>query len=59
MDIVRIGLDLAKTVFQVHGVGSDDHTLLRKTLSRDATHGISSMRKTMGAVEDVARVVAV
>ncbi len=36
MDIVRIGLDLAKTVFQVHGVGSDDHTILRKTLRRDA-----------------------
>lgn len=36
MDIVRIGLDLAKTVFQVHGVGSDDHTVLRKTLRRDA-----------------------
>lgn len=36
MDIVRIGLDLAKTVFQVHGVGSDDRTVLRKTLRRDA-----------------------
>ncbi|MBG6212070.1 transposase [Labrenzia sp. EL_126] len=36
MDIVRIGLDLAKTVFQVHGVGSDDRTILRKTLRRDA-----------------------
>lgn len=36
MDIVRIGLDLAKTVFQVHGVGSDDLTLMRKTLRREA-----------------------
>ena len=36
MDILRIGLDLAKSVFQVHGVGHDDRTVLRKTLRRDA-----------------------
>lgn len=36
MEIVRIGLDLAKTVFQVHGVGSDDQILMRKTLRREA-----------------------
>lgn len=36
MDIVRIGLDLAKTVFLVHCVGSDEQTLVRKTLRREA-----------------------
>ena len=36
MDIVRIGLDLAKSVFQVHGVGRDDQAVLRKTLRREA-----------------------
>lgn len=36
MEIVRIGLDLAKTVFQVHGVAGDDRTVLKKTLRRDA-----------------------
>ncbi len=36
MDIIRIGLDLAKTVFQVHGVDSDDRILVRKTLHREA-----------------------
>ena len=36
MDIVRIGLDLAKSVFQAHGVDHEDRTVLRKTLRRDA-----------------------
>jgi transposase len=36
MDIVRIGLDLAKTVFEVHGVNAKDEAVLRKTLRRDA-----------------------
>ena len=35
MEIVRIGLDLAKNVFQVHGVGPDDAVVIRKTLRRD------------------------
>lgn len=34
MKVVRIGLDIAKLVFQVHGVDADDKTVLRKALSR-------------------------
>jgi len=33
---VRIGLDLAKNVFQDHGVDAHDKAILRKTLRRDA-----------------------
>ncbi|WP_299751828.1 IS110 family transposase [uncultured Tateyamaria sp.] len=36
MEIVRIGLDLAKTVFEVHGVNAKDEVVLKKTLRRDA-----------------------
>jgi transposase len=36
MQIVRIGLDLAKYVLEVHGVDAQDETVLRKTLRRDA-----------------------
>ena len=36
MQIVRIGLDLAKNVFEVHGVDAQDEAILRKTLRRDA-----------------------
>lgn len=36
MQIVRIGLDLAKNVFAVHGVDARDEAILRKTLRRDA-----------------------
>ena len=36
MEIVRIGLDLAKNVFEVCGVDMRDHVVLRKTLRRDA-----------------------
>lgn len=34
MAIVRIGLDIAKTVFQVHGVDGHGKVVLKKTLSR-------------------------
>lgn len=36
MEIVRIGLDLAKNIFEVHGVDAGDKAVLRKTLRRDA-----------------------
>ncbi len=36
MEIVRIGLDLAKSVFEVCGVDIRDHVVLRKTLRREA-----------------------
>ena len=35
MTLARIGLDLAKNVFEVHGVDERDKTVLRKTLRRD------------------------
>lgn len=34
MSVVTIGLDLAKTVFQVHGVDEAGLTVLRRKLSR-------------------------
>lgn len=36
MQIVRIGLDLAKYVFEVHGVDTHGKAVVRKTLRRDA-----------------------
>ena len=36
MEMVRIGLDLAKSVFEVCGVDMRDHVVLRKTLRREA-----------------------
>lgn len=36
MKIVRIGLDLAKYVFEIHGVDAHGKVVLRKTLRRDA-----------------------
>lgn len=34
MNVTRIGLDIAKQVFQVHGVDEHDNVVLRKTLKR-------------------------
>jgi hypothetical protein len=34
MKVVTIGLDLAKNIFQVHGVDREGHPLLRKRLRR-------------------------
>ena len=34
MSVVSIGLDLAKSVFQVHGVDAAGHTVLRRRLAR-------------------------
>lgn len=36
MEIKRIGLDLAKYVFEVHAVDADEQVVVRKTLRRDA-----------------------
>jgi transposase len=36
MQVVRIGLDFAKYVFEVHGVDSLGKVVVRKTLRRDA-----------------------
>ena len=35
MNIATVGIDLAKTVFQLHGVDAQGHTVLRKQLRRD------------------------
>jgi len=35
MDITTIGLDIAKNVFQIHGVDANGKTVLRKQLKRD------------------------
>jgi transposase len=34
MSVVSIGLDLAKSVFQVHGVDTSGHAVLRRKLAR-------------------------
>jgi transposase len=39
MQITTIGLDLAKSVFQVHGVDIDGHVILRKKLRRNEVFG--------------------
>ncbi len=33
-EMTVIGLDLAKSVFQVHGVDAEGHTVLKKRLAR-------------------------
>ena len=35
MKITTIGIDLAKSVFQVHGVDARGHTVVRKQLRRE------------------------
>src|SRR4030095_16977128 len=42
MQIVRIGLDLAKYVFEVHGVNARGKAVMRKTLDRKSTRLNSS-----------------
>ena len=41
MEITTIGLDLAKNVFQVHGVDQRGKTVLRKQLRREQTSNSS------------------
>jgi hypothetical protein len=45
MQIVRIRLDLAKYVFEVHGVDSHGKIVVRKTLRRDAVSIFFLLRK--------------
>ena len=39
MQIARIGLDLAKYAFEIHGVDARGKTVVRKTLRRHAVSG--------------------
>lgn len=39
MNAVRVGVDLAKSVFQVHGVAADGSTVLRRRLARSQLAG--------------------
>ena len=39
MKVTRIGLDLAKNVFQVHGVDRNEHVVVRRRLSRGEVEG--------------------
>ena len=38
MEITTIGLDLAKHVFQVHGIAADGSVVLKKRLRRGQVH---------------------
>ncbi len=39
MSVVTVGLDLAKQVFQVHGVDEAGRVVIRRQLRRDAVEG--------------------
>jgi hypothetical protein len=41
VEIVRTGLELAKYVFEVHGVDAEEKVILRRTLRRDAVASFS------------------
>ncbi|GAB5100016.1 IS110 family transposase [Caballeronia sp. LP006] len=45
MDIIRVGIDLAKNVFQVHGVDRREKTVWRRKLARD--EWLDILRKTV------------
>src|SRR5689334_25011905 len=52
MQIVRIGLDLAKYVFEVHGVDSLGRAVVRKTLRRDAVaHFFANLPRCLVGME--------
>ena len=38
MKVTRIGIDLAKSVFQIHGVDRSEHTVLTRQLKRSQMH---------------------
>ena len=44
MEITTIGLDLAKNVFQLHGVNAASEAIVRKTLRRSASSARSSRK---------------
>jgi transposase len=52
MQVVRIGLDLAKYVFEVHGVDSLGKAIVRKTLRRDAVaHFFANLPRCLVGME--------
>ncbi len=45
MEIMRIGLDLAKNVFEVYGVDEQEQPALRKTLKRSQVMNVNGQLK--------------
>ncbi len=39
-EIITIGLDLAKSVFQVHGIAASGETVIRRQLRRRQVHAL-------------------
>jgi transposase len=50
MDIIRVGIDLAKNVFQVHGVDRTEKTVWRRKLARDEWLDIQMARRRTDAL---------
>jgi transposase len=42
--VTTIALDIAKSVFQVHGIDAEDNVLIRRRLKR-RTHGCTDQRR--------------
>jgi transposase len=50
MDIIRVGIDLAKNVFQVHGVDRTEKTVWRRKLACDEWLDIQMARRRTDAL---------
>ena len=48
MQVVRIGLDLAKHVFEVHGVDGHGNAVIRKTLRRGSVSAFFQSAALLG-----------
>ena len=47
MKIIRVGVDLAKNVFQVHGVDADGQVVIRRQLKRSLCPDVFPEATTM------------
>ena len=45
MDITTVGIDIAKRIFQIHGVNKNGKTVLKKKLMRDQVRSFAVGRK--------------
>jgi hypothetical protein len=53
MQITTIGLDIAKNVFQVHGIDADERVVVRKQLRRPGAGVLQSASAVSGRVGSV------
>jgi hypothetical protein len=55
MQVTTVGLDLAKNIFQVHGIDNDGEVIFNRALRRAQNHSLNDLSHAWSALRRVER----